>query len=139
MQTQLRHFDQLVETRQTLLKYRANLRQSWIALAMAYHLNGQLDPAKKVLEQYEATVRDIPPYDPEHSELLLYHVRILDELGHYVEALDFLTKSAKSRSITDRSMIAVLKGLQTIYVWSLCSDYIACSPTVAAAGESRGS
>ncbi|KAF8328455.1 NMDA receptor-regulated protein 1a [Cantharellus anzutake] len=110
MQTQLRHFDQLVETRQTLLKYRANLRQSWIALALAYHLNGKLDFAKKVLEQYEATVKDVPPRDPEHSELLLYHVRILEEMKRHDEALDFLVKNVVSQSIIDKSTTAILKA-----------------------------
>jgi hypothetical protein len=29
------------------------LRQNWLALAVAYHLNGNLTEAKKVLDQYE--------------------------------------------------------------------------------------
>lgn len=110
MQTQLRQFDALVESRQILLKYRANLRQSWGSLAVAYHLNGQLDSARKVLEQYERTVKDVPAYDPEHSELLLYHVRILVDLEEYSEALTFLDTNAKSRSITDRLAISISRG-----------------------------
>jgi len=57
LQTQLRLFDGLVETRYTLLKLRPNLRQNWIALAVAYHLNGNLAEAKKVLEQYERILK----------------------------------------------------------------------------------
>ena len=120
LQMQLRHFDQLVETRQILLKHRVNVRQSWAAMAVAYHLNGQLESATKVLELYEKTVKDIPPYDPEHSELLLYRVAILEEMGSLSEALNLLDLNAKSRSITDRSMILVIRG-----IWYLpCCDHL---------------
>jgi N-alpha-acetyltransferase 15/16, NatA auxiliary subunit len=57
LQTQLRLFDGLVETRYILLKLRPNLRQNWIALAVAYHMNGNLAEAKKVLEQYERILK----------------------------------------------------------------------------------
>lgn len=63
LQTQLRHYDGLVDTRHTLLRLRPTLRQSWIGLAVAYHLNGNLAEARKVLEQYEAVVKvrnDLP-------------------------------------------------------------------------------
>lgn len=33
------------------------MRQHWIALAVAYHLNGNLQEAKKVLDLYEATLK----------------------------------------------------------------------------------
>jgi len=121
---QLRHFDALVETRQILLKYRANVRQAWGALAVAYHLNGQGDAAKKVLEQYERTVKDVPKYDPEHSELLLYHVRILVDLGEYDEALSFLDEHEKSRAITDRFAIATNRGWFNV---ACVSENIRCS------------
>jgi tetratricopeptide (TPR) repeat protein len=110
MQVQLRHFDALVETRQILLKYRANVRQAWGSLAVAYHLNGQAEAAKKVLEQYERTVKDVPKYDPEHSELLLYHIRILIDLEEYDQALSFLNEHNKSRAIVDSLAIATNKG-----------------------------
>ena len=53
LQTQLRLFDSLVETRHTILKLRPTLRQHWIALTVAYHLNGNLSEAKRTLEHYE--------------------------------------------------------------------------------------
>lgn len=111
MQTQLRHYDALVETRQILLKYRANVRQGWGALAVAYHLNGQADAAKKVLELYEQTVKDVPKHDPEHSELLLFHLRVLIDIGDYNDALVFLNSHAESRSITDRLAISTNRGM----------------------------
>ena len=57
LQTQLRIFDALVETRHTLLRLRPNLRQNWVALAVAYHLNGEFDEARKVLDRYESILK----------------------------------------------------------------------------------
>ncbi|CAL1708693.1 unnamed protein product [Somion occarium] len=105
LQTQLRHFDGLVETRHTLLRLRPNLRQNWIGLAVAYHLNGNLTETKKVVEHYERTLKNVPDYDVEHSEVLLYHVRVLEELGELAEALNLLDVNAKSRAIIDRTAI----------------------------------
>ncbi|EPQ53593.1 N-terminal acetyltransferase A, auxiliary subunit [Gloeophyllum trabeum ATCC 11539] len=105
LQTQLRLYDGLVETRHTLLRLRPQLRQNWIALAVAYHLNGQLSDAKQVLEAYEKTLKNVPDYDVEHSEVLLYHVRLLEDLDENSEALSLLDTSAKSRAIVDRKAI----------------------------------
>ncbi|KAF7761513.1 hypothetical protein Agabi119p4_9505 [Agaricus bisporus var. burnettii] len=105
LQTQLRNFDALVETRYTILRLRPNFRQHWIALAVAYHLNGNLIEGKKVLEQYERTLKNIPDYDVDHSETLLYHVRLLEDLGEFKEALDILDNNAKQRRILDRTSI----------------------------------
>ncbi|KAI0064906.1 N-terminal acetyltransferase A auxiliary subunit [Artomyces pyxidatus] len=105
LQTQLRLYDGLVETRHLLLKLRPNLRQNWIGLAIAYHLNGNLTEVKRVLEQYERTLKNVPDYDVEQSELMLYHVRVLEDLGELSEALSLLDVNAKSRVIVDRVAI----------------------------------
>ncbi|KAH8998080.1 NMDA receptor-regulated protein 1-domain-containing protein [Lactarius akahatsu] len=107
LQTQLRLHDGLVDTRFLLLKLRPNLRQNWIGLALAYHLNGNLTEANKVLEQYERSLKNVPDYDPEQSDLLLYHVRVLEERGDLPEALTLLDTNAKSRAIVDR--VAVME------------------------------
>ena len=57
LQTQLRLYEQLVETRHTLLKLRPNLRQNWIALAVAHHLNGNLVESKKIMAAYERMLK----------------------------------------------------------------------------------
>ncbi|RPD56962.1 NMDA receptor-regulated protein 1a [Lentinus tigrinus ALCF2SS1-7] len=105
LQTQLRQYDHLVETRHTLLRLRPQLRQNWIALAVAYHLSGNLTEAKAVLEQYERIIKNVPDYDVEFSEILLYHVRVLEDLGDYTEAIALLDASAKERTIIDRVAI----------------------------------
>ena len=45
-----------------ILKLRPSLRQNWLALAVAYHLNGNLTEAKKVLEQYEYILKVCKPF-----------------------------------------------------------------------------
>ncbi|GLB39170.1 putative N-terminal acetyltransferase A, auxiliary subunit [Lyophyllum shimeji] len=105
LQTQLRLFDGLVETRHTLLRIRPTLRQHWIALAVAYHLSGNLPEARKTLEHYERTLKNISDYDIEHSETLLYHIHLLEEMGEFTEALSLLDVNAKSRAIVDRTAI----------------------------------
>lgn len=57
LQTQLRLFENLVDTRYTILKLRPNLRQNWVALAVAYHLNGNLLEAKNILEHYQRSLK----------------------------------------------------------------------------------
>ncbi|KAJ3482804.1 hypothetical protein NLI96_g6742 [Meripilus lineatus] len=105
LHAQLRNFDSLVDIRHTLLKIRPNLRQNWVGLAVAYHLNGSLKEARKVLEHYELTLKNVPDYDVEHSEVLLYHVRLLHDLGENQEALNLLDICAKDRTIIDRTAI----------------------------------
>jgi hypothetical protein len=63
LQTQLRLFENLVDTRCTILKLRPNLRQNWVALAVAYHLNGNLLEAKKILEHYLRSLKVFVCFD----------------------------------------------------------------------------
>ncbi|TDL19618.1 N-terminal acetyltransferase A auxiliary subunit [Rickenella mellea] len=105
LQTQLRLFDSLQETRHTILRLRPNVRRNWVALAVAYHLGGNLEDARNVLEQYARTLKNIPDYDTEHSEVILYHIRLLADLGHNADALALLDTSAKSRAVVDRMSI----------------------------------
>ncbi|KAG6907698.1 hypothetical protein DXG01_007754 [Tephrocybe rancida] len=111
LQTQLRHFEALVETRHTLLKLRPTMRQHWIALAIAYHLNGNLSEARKTLEHYERTLKNVTDYDIEHSETLLYHVHLLEEMEEYPDALSLLDTNSKSRAIVDRTAIMETRGM----------------------------
>lgn len=54
--------------------------------------------------------QNIPDYDIEHSETLLYHIRVLEELDNLEEALLLLDTSAKSRAIVDRKAISEARG-----------------------------
>ena len=52
----------------------------------------------------------MPDYDVEYSEVLLYHVRVLEDLGDYTEAIALLDTSAKERTIIDRVAIMEFRG-----------------------------
>ena len=54
--------------------------------------------------------QNVTDYDVEHSEVLLYHVRLLEELGENQEALNLLDVNAKSRAIIDRTAIMEFRG-----------------------------
>lgn len=126
LQTQLRLFELLVDTRHTILRLRPNQRQNWIGLAVAHHLNGHPAEARKVLEHYQrslkvgssyqsrfllkAVLQNVPDYDIEHSETLLYYIHILEELGDLSEALTVLDRNSRSRSIVDRTSILEIRG-----------------------------
>ncbi|KAL0069684.1 hypothetical protein AAF712_003342 [Marasmius tenuissimus] len=113
LQTHLRLYDALVETRHKLLRMRPMVRQNWVALAVAHHLNGNLLEANKVLQSYETTLKNIPDYDVEHSETLIYHIRVLEGLEQFSEALSLLDTCAKDRSIVDKTAIMEFRARLT--------------------------
>ena len=51
------------------------------------------------------------------SEILLYHVRVLEDLGEYKDALSLLDTNAKSRVIIDRVAIQEFRGELDAYSW----------------------
>jgi tetratricopeptide (TPR) repeat protein len=79
LQTQLRIYDGLVDTRFLLLKLRPNLRQNWIGLALAYHLNGNLAEAKNVLEQYERSLKVCHTMALPSFLIFIFHVLFVSE------------------------------------------------------------
>ncbi|KAG8741139.1 hypothetical protein FRC12_015759, partial [Ceratobasidium sp. 428] len=111
LQMQLRYYDQLVQTRHTLLELRPTMRQSWVALAVAYQISGDLANADKVLGSFKTMLKvNVPDYDIEHSELLLYHLKIKEGLGEFEEVLAALDVYAKQRQILDRTAIVEFRA-----------------------------
>ncbi|KAG8747710.1 hypothetical protein FRC10_011837 [Ceratobasidium sp. 414] len=110
LQMQLRLYDQLVQTRHTLLELRPTMRQSWVALAVAYQISGDPENADKVLNHYKLMIKNVPDYDLEHSELLLYHLRIKEGLGKHDEVLAALDVYSKQRQILDRTSIVEFRA-----------------------------
>lgn len=55
--------------------------------------------------------QNVTDYDVEHSEVMLYHVRVLEDLGDFSEALNLLDACAKLRTIVDRTAIREFRGL----------------------------
>lgn len=62
------------------------------------------------MRQFQICIQNVPDYDIEHSETMLYHIRILEDLGETSEALNILDINAKSRAIVDRTAIMEIRG-----------------------------
>ncbi|KAF9435768.1 N-alpha-acetyltransferase 16, NatA auxiliary subunit [Entomortierella beljakovae] len=91
LQIQTRNYDGFVDTRNRLIELKPNNRQNWIGMAIGYHMMGRPDLGVQVLSAYESTLKDIPAKpDYEHSEMLLYHNSMLEEIGDFQAALDHL-------------------------------------------------
>ena len=103
LQIQMRDISGFLESRQRLLELKPTVRQGWVSLALAHHLEGNYDVASVILEQYEATMDDLTiqsePY--EHSEILLYKVSILQEGRKFNEAINALDAAEKAGHIKD--------------------------------------
>lgn len=75
--------------------------------------------------------QNVPDYDVEHSETLLYHIRLLEELGESSQALSLLDVSAKSRAIVDRTAIMEIRGVHLHFASNFFLMLkIPCSPFV---------
>ncbi|XP_010537937.1 PREDICTED: N-alpha-acetyltransferase 15, NatA auxiliary subunit [Tarenaya hassleriana] len=103
LQAQMRDLSGFVETRQQLLTLKPNQRMNWIGFAVAQHLHSNASKAVEILEAYEGTLEDdYPPANErcEHSEMLLYKVSLLEEIGSFERALGELHK--KEPEIVDK-------------------------------------
>ena len=56
-------------------------------------------------------MQNVPDFDVEHSEVLLYHVRLLEELHRASDALVFLNSKADGRGIVDQTAILEIRGM----------------------------
>ncbi|WEW60714.1 hypothetical protein PRK78_006201 [Emydomyces testavorans] len=91
LQIQIRDFQGYVQSRTAMLQQKPGFRQNWTALAIAYHLAGNLSEAEHVLTTYEETLKRPPPRtDMEHSEAVLYKNSIIAESGNIKKALEHL-------------------------------------------------
>ncbi|KAL1604637.1 hypothetical protein SLS59_003832 [Nothophoma quercina] len=98
LQCQIRDYQGYIESRRKMMQERPQLRQNWTALAVAFHLAGQLDEAENILKTYEETLKQTPPKgDIEHSEAVLYKNTIIAESGDTERALKHLDEVIKSQ------------------------------------------
>ncbi|GAB4819491.1 hypothetical protein N2152v2_006537 [Parachlorella kessleri] len=105
LQIQMRDLPGFLESRQQLLDLKPANKQNWVALALAHHLAGHHEVAARVLDAYIGTMdEDVPASEAyEHSELLLYKARILEEApnGLFAESLAILDAAEGKRQIKD--------------------------------------
>ncbi|KAG8856490.1 hypothetical protein FRB91_000771 [Serendipita sp. 411] len=109
LQSQLRRFDHLEQTRLTILKLRPSLKQNWVALSVAYGLNNDWVAAQKLLEEFLSMVKEVPPFDPEFSELLLFYLTVLERNGNYEKALKQLEEYTEANKVVDRMHAATFQ------------------------------
>ncbi|KAK3389486.1 NMDA receptor-regulated protein 1-domain-containing protein [Podospora didyma] len=97
LQVQMRDYQGYVQSRFAMLKARPQVRQNWTALAIAYHLDGNLSQAENILTTYEKSVTSAPSKtDYENSEAVLYKNSIIAEVGDIERALTHLESDAKN-------------------------------------------
>jgi N-alpha-acetyltransferase 15/16, NatA auxiliary subunit len=109
LQVQMRDYHGYIESRRAMLQARPQIRQNWTALAIAYHLAGNLASAEDVLTKYEETLKNLPQKpDIEHSEALLYKNTIIAETGEIERALEHLQAACKG--CLDRLAVMEMKG-----------------------------
>ncbi|KAK3318039.1 NMDA receptor-regulated protein 1-domain-containing protein [Apodospora peruviana] len=97
LQVQIRDYPGYVQSRFVMLKARPHLRQNWTALAIAYHLEGNLAQAENILSTYEKSMTSTPlKTDFENSEAVLYKNSIIAERGDIERALEHLETEAKN-------------------------------------------
>jgi peptide alpha-N-acetyltransferase len=96
LQIQMRDYPGYVQSRFVMLKARSHVRQNWTALAIAYHLEGNLPQAENILTTYEKSVTAAPSKtDLENSEAILYKNTIIAEQGDVKRAMEHLEAEAK--------------------------------------------
>lgn len=101
LQTQMRQYAALCETRYHLLVLRPALKMSWIGLAVAYHLDGHHQQAVGVID---ALLEGFPPAEHNtdqhmHAELALYKSMILEESGSLSAALSTISSDQISSTL----------------------------------------
>ncbi|CAG8567067.1 5151_t:CDS:10, partial [Paraglomus brasilianum] len=90
LQIQMRNYEAFSESRHHLLQLRPNNQRYWIGLAISYHLLANYEIAEKILSHYEKTLKKPKPMDFEHSEMLMYHNYVIEEMGNIERALGHL-------------------------------------------------
>jgi len=102
MQTQIRDYKNLQESRQLYLEHQPGYRANWTALAVAHHLNKDYADAITTLAKIEHIIKDhLTEADRyEQSECVLYKIQLIAEAGDFAKALKTLEEDESE--ITDK-------------------------------------
>lgn len=68
---------------------------------------------------FSSFLQNVPDYDVDHSETLLYYTRLLEDLGLYTESLSILDVNAKERAIVDKTSIMEIRGVSELSSFSI--------------------
>lgn len=103
LQSHIRDYKNLTESRLKYLESQPGYRANWTAVAIAHHLNKDYDAAVSTLAKIEDIIREhLQEQDRyEQSECVLYKNTVIAEAGDYARALDELEKA--DAEIRDRT------------------------------------
>ncbi|RLV95265.1 N-terminal acetyltransferase A complex subunit NAT1 [Spathaspora sp. JA1] len=92
MQSQIRDYKNLKESRQLYLEHQPGYRANWTGLAVAQHLNKEYHGAVSTLDKIEHIIKEhLTEADMyEQNECVLYKNQILSESGEFAKALKAL-------------------------------------------------
>nr|CAH8854066.1 unnamed protein product [Trichobilharzia regenti] len=107
LQMQLRDYEGCKDIRYKLLLLRPSQKASWIGYALIHHLLGNYETALTIINEFRKGQSEIPPFDYEHSELLLYQAMVMLEAGKEEAALEHLESS--SNQIVDKISLLEMK------------------------------
>lgn len=110
LQSQVRDFKNLKDSRQKFLESQPGYRSNWTGLAVSHHLTKDYDGAVNTLSKIEDIIREhLQELDRyEQSECVLYKNAIIAEAGDYARALETLEKD--DAEIRDRSSFLEMKA-----------------------------
>lgn len=110
LQTQIRDYRNLKDSRQKYLEGQPGYRANWTSVAVAHHLNKDYDAAVNTLTKIEGIIKEhLQEQDRyEQSECVLYKNLIIAEAGDYGRALTEL--EADSDEIRDRTAFLEYKA-----------------------------
>lgn len=94
LQSQVRDYKNLRDSRQAFLDSQPGYRANWTAVAVAHHLNKDYDASVNTLAKIEDIIKEhLQEQDRyEQSECVLYKNSIIAEAGNYARALEDLEK-----------------------------------------------
>ncbi|WWD02421.1 hypothetical protein V865_000460 [Kwoniella europaea PYCC6329] len=108
--THTRQYPAALAARHHYLLLRPQIRSSWLALVIAHQLNGDLEEALKVYDDYQSTLKEEGSTGPEKSQILLHVIRICIEAGKDQEGLDKLRQGVRDGIISPRGECTLLKA-----------------------------
>jgi hypothetical protein len=111
MALHLRQHQTHLANRLVLFQLRPNERKSWLSLALAYELAGDLANAERVLGGLVSEVQRVPSEGQvEEGEIREWRVRVLCKAGRWKEALEALDVGVREDEIVNREEAGVLRG-----------------------------
>ncbi|GBG34502.1 N-alpha-acetyltransferase 15, NatA auxiliary subunit [Hondaea fermentalgiana] len=93
LQIQVRDIPGFTSSRMDLVRQQGGLRSNWLGYSLAHHLAGNHKMAITILDQYLSTLATDREPSYEESEILLYKLQILEEMGDKESMMQLLDRN----------------------------------------------